>query len=192
MGLMWWLLRKTAGREPLPITMSGVRTGERVLQINVDDRRIAAGIAARVGLTGEATIVLTDEPRAARVRDACAEAGALADVVVAPYESLPLEGTTFDLVVVHSAGGLLASLADGARAGVLHEAHRVLRAGGRIVVVEPGTAGGGLGGLFRPAHAPSDEAADRTTDALRSAGFRPVRQLADREGARFVEGIRPP
>ncbi len=38
-------LRKTR-IEPLPVTMSAVRMGERVLQIGVDDPAVASAIAA--------------------------------------------------------------------------------------------------------------------------------------------------
>ena len=58
--------------EPLPVTMSAVRMGERVLQIGVDDPTIASAIAAKVGLSGNAAIAVTDERDAARalVREA--------------------------------------------------------------------------------------------------------------------------
>ena len=45
--------------EPLPVTMSAVRMGERVLQVGIDDATIAAAIAAKVGLSGNAAIAAT-------------------------------------------------------------------------------------------------------------------------------------
>ena len=54
-------LRKTAiGREPLALTMTGVRMGERVLQIGAVDVRLAALLAAKQGMSGEAAIVTAD------------------------------------------------------------------------------------------------------------------------------------
>ena len=61
-------LRKCRGREPLPVTMSGVRMGERVLQIGVDDPAVAGALAAKVGLSGNAAIAVADERVAARAQ----------------------------------------------------------------------------------------------------------------------------
>ena len=47
--------------EPLPVTMSAVRMGERVLQIGIDDASIASAIAAKVGLSGHAAIIVAEE-----------------------------------------------------------------------------------------------------------------------------------
>ena len=48
-----FFLRKS-GLEQLPVAMSGVRMGERALQIGIDDRSLAGVIAAKVGLSGSA------------------------------------------------------------------------------------------------------------------------------------------
>ena len=55
-------LRKPARElEPLPIAMSGVRMGERALQIGLDNPALAGAIAAKVGLSGTAAIVVTTD-----------------------------------------------------------------------------------------------------------------------------------
>ena len=41
--------------------MTGVRMGERVLQVGTDDPSVAAAIAARIGLSGTAAIAVADE-----------------------------------------------------------------------------------------------------------------------------------
>ncbi|MGH9314074.1 MAG: hypothetical protein ACRD1S_12870, partial [Vicinamibacterales bacterium] len=64
-------------------------------------------------------------------------------------------------------------------------ASRVLRAGGRAVVVEPAPRGG-LAALVRPQSDPQYSA----EEWLRSAGFKAVRVLAERDGQRFIEGVR--
>ena len=94
-----YIMRKCAGfcvsrasrREPLPITMSGVRMGERLLQIGVNDSRLAGVVAAKVGLSGHAAIAVADERAASRARDAAAEAGVLADIHVTPLHTLPFD-----------------------------------------------------------------------------------------------------
>jgi len=183
-------LRKTAGgRDPLPITMSGVRMGERVLQIGVDDPRMAGAIAAKVGLSGHAAIAVPDDTAAKRAQSGAAEAGGLLDVQVTNLDALPFETDSFDAVVIHNVGPLLATL--GHRIGsALAESLRVLRSGGRIIVIEGGTPAG-LTAMFGGAKNAGDDGAG-TMSALQAAGFKPVRLLADREGLRFVEGLKTP
>ena len=64
---MRMFLRKVAACEPLAVAMSGVRLGERLLQIGVDDPPLLGALAAKVGLSGHAAVVTLDE-RSARAR----------------------------------------------------------------------------------------------------------------------------
>ena len=59
-----FLRKSRVERDPLAVTMSGVRLGERALQIGEGDVRVMTLIAARTGLTGRAVIVLLDEQSA--------------------------------------------------------------------------------------------------------------------------------
>jgi ubiquinone/menaquinone biosynthesis C-methylase UbiE len=185
-------LRKPAiRRDPLPVTMSGVRMGERVLQVGVDDPRIAGAIAAKVGLSGHAAMVVADEQAAARARDGIADVGGLVDLQVTPSDTLPFEAATFDALVAHNMDLALAALPAERRAARLAEWRRVLRDGGRLIVIEAGTRTG-LGAVLRPGPKPDTayEARGGTVGALHAAGFRPVRMLGDREGFRFIEGLK--
>ncbi len=166
-----FFLRKTKQREQLPITMSGVRMGERVLQIGIDDPSLVGAIAAKVGLSGHAAVAVGDEAAAASARSAAEKAGALVDLQVAPLHTLPFADDSFDVIVVHAKSGWLTSLDDAGRQAVLREAYRVLRGGGRLVAIE-GSAGS-------------------TIDALQLAGFKATRVLAERDGYRFTEGLKP-
>jgi SAM-dependent methyltransferase len=192
MGKMRRFLRKSSvGVEPLAVTMSGVRLGERALQIGIDSPGIVAAIAAKTGLTGLATIVVGDETGADAARAAVAEAGALADVHVGPPHTLPLADGAYDVIVLHAVGCLLSSLASDVRERMLAECRRVLRVGGRLVALEPGSPTGVrglLGGGARPDV--QYEARGGTTSALQAAGFRAVRTLGDRQGYRFIEGLK--
>lgn len=184
---MSFFFRKSSPRDPLAVTMSGVRMGERVLQVGIDDPRVAGAIAAKVGLSGHAAMAVADESSAARARSGAADAGGLLDLHVTALGALPFETATFDAVVVHNVRGLLASIG-GTATMALAECRRVLRDGGRIVVIERGTATGiaaWFGGQKNSA-APSGV----TEAALAAAGFKPVRALADREGLQFVEGLK--
>ena len=100
---------------------------------------------------------------------------------------LPFEPATFDVVLVRS---VLKTLDAPARLRAAQEVHRVLRPGGRSVVIED-TARGGLASVFgaKPAD-PQYERSGGATHALEAAGFRGVRTLAEREGQTFVEGVK--
>ena len=177
--------------EALPITMTGVRMGERLLQIGIDSAHVTGALAAKVGLSGGAALVVTNEKDAARGREAAAKVGALLDVrVVTPLRSLPFDDESYDLIVFHSMNGLLAGMAPYTRVRCLEECHRVLRKGGRLIVFEPEPRGG-LGGLFRPHDVDAHYVAGgEAVGALKAEGFKPVRILADREGYRFIEGLK--
>jgi ubiquinone/menaquinone biosynthesis C-methylase UbiE len=171
--------------------MSGLRMGERLLQIGVDDATLLADMALKIGLSGSASVAVADEADAARVRSGTESAGALIDLHVTSLESLPFGNDAFDVVVVHGMNGLLRSLTERARAEpVLREARRVLRHGGRIIVIEAGPKSG-LAGIISP-YRPDVryEAAGGTLGALRVAGFKPARALWEREGYRFSEGLK--
>jgi ubiquinone/menaquinone biosynthesis C-methylase UbiE len=184
-------LRKTAGgRDPLPLAMSGVRMGERVLQIGVDDARLAGAIAARAGISGHAAMIVADEKAAGRARKGAEDSAALLDVQVGPPRALPYEPASFDVAIVHTVGGLIQALGPDERSAAFRECHRVLRAGGRLVVIEAGTPTG-FSAFFRSGPPSGAEAADSATLAeLERAGFRAPRLLADREGYRFIEGLK--
>ena len=176
--------------EPLPVTMSAVRMGERVLQIGVDDPAIASAIAAKVGLSGNAALAVADERDAARAHGAMANAGVLVDVKVTPPVSLPFDDDAFDLVVVHSMHGMVSSLDADARLAAMREWRRVLRHGGRVMTIEAGPATG-LASVFRPQRTNEGyEAGGGVVGSLSAAGFKPVRLLAEREGYKFAEGIK--
>ena len=180
-----FFLRKS-NLERLPIAMSGVRMGERVLQIGIDDPSLAGAIAAKVGLSGQAAIVVTDDRAAATAHAAAAAVGVLVDVQVTPLDSLPFPGGSFDAIILHAAAGALPPLQDAAAVAMLREGHRVLRTGGRILVVEGGPRRG-IGAWFHSRQPPHPDAA---AGALGAAGFRAARPLAEREGYRFTEGLK--
>ena len=180
------MLRRAGARQmdPLQVSMTGVRMGERFLQIGCSDRSLLAGLASKVGLSGVSAVATFDEASAARARAVGARVGALIDVhVIEPSTPLTTEAAGYDMVVVDDTNGGFAALGTSDRAACLRDALRTLRTGGRIEVVE------GLGGgLFRTRIA-RPEGYDAAGD-LGAAGFKPVRVLAEKDGFRFVEGLR--
>jgi hypothetical protein len=189
---MRMFLRKSGvSREPLAMAMIGLRLGERLLQIGIDDPAVLGALAAKVGLSGHAAVVTFDERAADRARAAIADASTVADVSTTPDGSLTAERASFDVIVINSAGGLLTSLEARIRAHLLSEALRVVRGGGRVIAIEAGTRTG-LKALISPAPRVDEryEQTGGTVAALEAAGFKPVRLLADRDGLKFTEGLK--
>ena len=188
---MFFLRKVNLDTEPLAIKMSGIRLGERLLQLGVDDAKLMAQMAVKIGLSGTTALIVPQESDAERARAAAANAGALVDVGVAPYATIPFDAAAFDAVVVHAARGLLRDLrADGRDGALLREAYRVLRHGGRIIAIEDGPKSG-LAGLLSPYKPdPAYVAAGGATALLHAAGFRPVRVLMQRDGFTFTEGLK--
>ena len=181
-----FLRKSRLERDPLAVTMSGVRLGEKALQIGEGDVRVMALIAARTGLTGRAVIAVLNEHSAGRVRRAIDDAGALAEVGVMDQRDRPGDAE-FDVIVVHDVQQTMASSEATVRSGWLQLCYRTLRGGGRIVTIERGSPvgfRGWFGGAKNVGASGGSEA------ALASAGFTGVRVLGDREGLRFVEGFK--
>jgi SAM-dependent methyltransferase len=172
-ALVRWI-RGDRQQYDLAVAMTGVRLGERVLQVGCQDAGLLAALGAKVGLTGRACGVDPDPAAARKALVSVEAAGVLVETASVPYDRLGYDPGSFDLVVVRRLGSLLdpASLR-----GALREATRVLRPGGRCVVV----AGGGR-------TSPGDS--DAVVQAALEAGFRGARVLAERDGWTFVEGLK--
>src|SRR5204862_7623281 len=91
----------------LVVGMTGVKMGDRLLQVGCAHGARLGAVAAKVGLSGRAAVVVPDESSAERARKGAANAGVLVDVDVAPATRLPLDDHTFDLAVVGDTAGLL-------------------------------------------------------------------------------------
>jgi len=113
------------------VAQSGVREGSRVLDIAGGSGDLARAFARRAGASGE--VWLTDINRAMLEvgRDRSIDAGLLLPVLQCDAEHLPFPSDYFDCVSV--AFGLRNMTRKGA---ALAEMHRVLRPGGRVLVLE--------------------------------------------------------
>ena len=161
--------------------------GERALQLGIGDPSLVGAIAAKVGLSGHAAIVVRDEREAAKARSAAEKAGALVEVQVQTTATLPYDNDSFDVVVLHAALGGPGSFEDAASVVTAREARRVLRVGGRLVIVENGAGPGGLSFLRSKPQFPDSAP---IVQVMRAEGFRAVRVLAEHEGYRFSEGLK--
>ena len=113
------------------VEQSGLRPGQRVLDVAGGTADLAIQFARRVGASGE--VVLTDINPAmlALGRDRMLDAGIMAPAVQCDAEHLPFADAHFDCVSV--AFGLR-NMTRKDRA--LAEMHRVLKPGGRLLVLE--------------------------------------------------------
>ena len=177
MFLLRMLMRRGRGpaMDPLQVSMTGVRMGERFMLIGCHDRALLSGLAAKVGLSGTAALAAFDDEQAKRASAVGAKIGALIETHKIEGPSLPFDNEQFDMVVVDDTSGAFGTIDERARIVYLRDAARTLRRGGRIEVVEGGGARA----------AGYDALRDLTT-----AGFKPVRLLAEKDGFRFLEGLR--
>ena len=180
---------KRGGDDPfaLVVGMTGVKMGDRFVQIGCAHGGRLAAIAAKVGLSGRAVAVVPDQISAARAEKGARDGGVFVEIATAPPTALPSDADAFDLALVDDTGGLLGAMRPEERVLAVREILRILRPGGRVMVVGA-TPRGGLGALVSRAQSgpPFDPA-----PSLEADGFRAVRTLAEREGLIFVEGIKP-
>ena len=178
MFLLRMLMKKGRGgsMDPLHVSMTGVRMGERFLQIGCYDKALLAGLAATVGLSGTSAVAAFDDGDAERARKAGTRVGALIEIYdIDKGRAWPVPDGQFDMVVIDDTTDGFANVDAALRHSCLCNALRAVRPGGRIEVIarlQPDASG----------HDPVNE--------LSAAGFKPVRVLAERDRFRFVEGLR--
>jgi ubiquinone/menaquinone biosynthesis C-methylase UbiE len=175
----------------LVVSMTGVKLGDQVLQVGCAHGGRLGAVAGKVGLSGRAVLVAPDESSAARGRKGAAAAGALVEVDVAPPTRLPVDAGQFDLAIVDDTGGLFGTMRAEDRVASIRELARVLRPGGRVMIIGAAPRGG-LGSLLtRTQSGPPFVASGDANASLEADGFKSVRTLAEREGLVFVEGVKP-
>lgn len=179
-------LKRPGGPRRLEVSMAGLKLGSRVLQIAGADGELIAAMAAAVGLSGRTCALVENRGDAAAVELAAARAGVLVEVEAARPGALPYEPEAFDLVTIKDA---LGRMRPNERVAALQEARRVLRVGGRCLVIERSPRGG-LGALFSRQVLDRQYAAGGAVTALEAERFRGVRVLSDRDGLRFTEGTK--
>ena len=178
------LFRKTAEGDPLPVTMAAVKLGNRFLAVGVRDPALIAVLAAKAGLTGTACAIDADADAVTKAAAAIEAAGALAEVTRAPWGMWPYDEGSFDVALIRD---LLPTLTSDNRSNCVTEVLRVLRPGGRALVVEPAPRGG-FGALLSRHNVDANYRGPMQT--LRDGGFKAVRELANRDGVLYVEGIK--
>lgn len=179
-------LRRSGDPRAFALAMIGVKMGERVLQLGAGDGALLAALASKVGLTGTFVIVDDTEAGLSAARQAAEREGVLVEPRLAALTAPPVDVPgSFDLIVLN---GVLRDATPETRVAIVAQAARAVRAGGRCIVVDRARRGG-LGGLLG---GPAPDPTYQPMELLRHGGFKAVRTLAEREGLRFVEGVRGP
>ena len=166
--------------------MVGLKLGSKVLQVDGRDVGLIAALAGAAGLSGQASAVATDQARAEGFEHAAASAGVLVEIIVSPLGALPYDAESFDVVVVKD---VLGELNQNTRVKCLQQIYRVLRPGGRCLVIDQAMRGG-LGALFARPSSDRRYAAAGPQAALKAEGFQGVRLLAERNGKTFTEATK--
>ncbi len=178
---MRWF-KASAPRDPLAVTMTGVKLGDRLLVVGCGAAKLVAQLALKPGLTGRACAIDENPAMSARASNVAQREGALVEVETAPPTMLPHNDGSFDVVVLNH---ILGRLSVDRRVLVANEARRVLREGGRCISIES-AARGGLAALVAGPGTPSAE----IERAFTQADLRAVHPIGESEGLSFVEGAR--
>jgi hypothetical protein len=165
---------KSGDREPLVVSMTAARLGDRVIFAG-RSATLALPLGARVGLSGQ--LLLVGDPTATSALETLATTQG---ILLERIGETPIPAS-YDLVVVEVTGGWRAHLVT-LRAAV--------RPGGRLVVVLGDPRSGWLARL-RPA--PSSEASEADVlEAVAKASWRKARVIGSRDGQTFIEAFAAP
>jgi hypothetical protein len=162
-------LRKAERDEPLVVSMTGVRLGDRVLYVGASPA-LFEPLAARAGLSGQTTVVARD---ADSLRSAAERDGVLIDAVPA----IPSD-VSFDVAIVEAHG----EWPDAVRGAL-----SAVRLGGRLIVItgESRSWLGRLRGYGEPTMSDAE-----IVRAIEAAGWTSARAIGGRDDLRFVESFR--
>ncbi len=166
--------------------MVGVKMGDRIAQVGCANGACLAAVAAGVGLSGRAVAIVPDAPSAARAQKGAARAGVLVEIETAPPTRLPADTSAFDVAILDDSGGLFATMNAEDRSATVRELLRILRPGGRLMMIGAAPRSGFRALATRTQASTSFDPAP----ALRANGFGPVRMLAERDGFVFIEGLK--
>ncbi|HSG01350.1 MAG TPA: class I SAM-dependent methyltransferase [Vicinamibacterales bacterium] len=166
------------------LAMLGAKTGQTVLFLGGAQPGVTAEIARVTGLNGRTAVAERDPLLCQRVEAAAAEAGTLVEFVETGPTGLPETTEVHDLVAITTNW---LELGSAGRADLVTGAFRLVRPGGRIIVV---LASGSKPLVGKPAKVPHTLAREAES-LLTASGSRAVRILAEVPGTTYVEGVRP-
>lgn len=182
---MTWF-REAASPYQLALAVIGAKPGDQVLVAGAGDGGLAAALALSTGLNGQ-TLVVDPAPGAReRVALAAAQAGALVEFDATPFMARARPEASVQLVVFNHA---LAGWSPWDRPNACCAAWRVLRPGGRLIVLERARRSGLFALLQTPGEPPLP--GEGIVALATRAEFRAARVLSESEGVLFVEAAKP-
>src|SRR5205085_2695873 len=104
------LFQRSGEKHSLEIAMTGVKLGDRLLQIGGADAPLVAALSAKVGMSGRGCLLVVTDEEAARARRTAERAGVLLEVERDSRLAFPYDDRAFDLLVIHSQDGWLAAM----------------------------------------------------------------------------------
>jgi ubiquinone/menaquinone biosynthesis C-methylase UbiE len=184
------IFRRGGEKHALAVAMTGVKLGDRLLQIGCADGSLLSAICSRVGMSGRACALVSSEADGARARRGAERGGFLLEIEKSSLNNFPYPDHSFDVIVVDNQNGVIANAQPDDRVAILQEARRTLAPRGRIVVIERAPRAGLAALLHTGPPADLDyRNSGGAVAALKAEGFKAVRQLAERNGLSFFEGI---
>jgi demethylmenaquinone methyltransferase/2-methoxy-6-polyprenyl-1,4-benzoquinol methylase len=171
------------------LAMIGIKEADHVAHVGCpgDPGRFAA-IANHVGASGSVVVMVPDRTSAHRTREAATAARVPVEVQVVPLIRLPRPEASFDAVVVDDTADLFESIQPERRRSALGEMFRILRPGGRVIVISRQPRGGMMGALIAQASRPL---VDDLRRWLPAEGFEAVRQRTAPTELALTEGVKP-
>jgi SAM-dependent methyltransferase len=178
--LKWF--RKGPSPYQTSLAMVGVKAGDRVLLAGSPEPELAAQLARLTGLNGQT--IAAGQPASSRsaIEAAAAEEGVLVEFADAPPDTLPADDGVVDIVVLVVQTG---TTPQPTWQGLLAEAFRSLRPGGRLIVID------GIRKASRFGTTATAAGPDVISPQLVAAGGRAARQLASAEGLTYYEAQKP-
>jgi len=166
------------------LAMVGIKPGKTAVVVGAGDGALAAELALITGLNGRTVVIDARETARSTVEMAARKAGALVEFETGDPTRLPVDTSAADVAVLNRLLG-----PSGDRTAVASEAVRIIRPGGRVIVLEGERRRGFLARLSRP-QGPAPLQGALVCELLRQAGLRAVRVLADADGVTYVEGAK--
>ncbi len=129
----FFFARKLTAEHRAAVDAAGLQPGDRVLDVGCGPGTMAIYMAGKVGVAGEAVGIDASVDMVAVARRKAGRQGSRARFEPAAIESLPFAGATFDAA---TSSYMLHHLPEDVQAKGLAEVARVLKRGGRFIVVE--------------------------------------------------------
>lgn len=172
--LAWWMTRgrERAFRERL-VDLAGIAPGEAVLDMGCGTGSLALATKQRVGARGQVYGIDASPEMIARARRKAVKAGATVVLETGVAETLPFPDARFDVVVSTL---MLHHLPRPVRQQCVREARRVLRPGGRLLVVDFESSSRKERGLLDRMHRHGGVSLDDIVQLVVDADFRVVRK----------------